>query len=377
MKGPIYQIKQHNLLLPFCMIVLLILSSGVFFHNFFQAPSKIESRGRTIYMSAKQIASQLDVPTNYVIRELNLPLNISRNVSLHTLNISQKNLNSSVARIVFKSSNSVFKLYFFGLFSLCGLVFLISFNKRKAETSYRKYLLISHIVTLSLSVLICGFILGKTSNPMEVSIKTIKSLISMEVTNNIFMFIVFIGISTFGNKLICGWVCPLGALQELLFYSSQRLNIKRFQLSFRITNAIRISMFLIFIFILVFSQSTFTIYHYINPFDLFDFYFKPITVLVSIGIVIFLSLFFYRPFCRLFCPFGLISWFFEKVSFFRIRVNSKICKQCKFCFEICPTEALQNKVMKENHVPDCFSCGRCLNACPLTAIKYDKEKETV
>ena len=374
MKENIYQIWQRKWFLPFCMPILLILSSSVFFYNFFQISSKTENVRYTTYMSVKQIAPQINVSANYLIRELKLPLNTKRNIPLHTLGVSQKNLASAISSSIFKSNNNGVKIYFFGLFALCGAVFLSFFNKKKTKTSYKNHLLFFHIFVLSLSVLICGFILGKAFNPMETSVRAIKSLLSIKLTTSILLFIFFIGISILGNKLICGWACPLGALQELLFYISQWLNIKRFRIPFRTTNTIRISLFFVFLFVLAFSQPNFAIYHYINPFNLFDFHFKPTTVFIAIVFILFSSFFFYRPFCRLLCPFGLISWIFERISFFKIRINTQACKQCKSCLKACPTGALQSKVMKEKWVPDCFSCGRCLNICSFAAIRYRKKK---
>jgi len=374
MKGYVSQIWKREWFLPLCVTILLILSSGVFFYNFFHTSSKAENRDYTTSMSVKKITSQLNVPTKHLIIELNLPPNTNRNAPLYALGVSQKELASAVTHIVFKSNNSGVKIYFFGLFALCGAVFLRFFNKKKAKQSYKIYLLASHIFILTLSVLICGFILGKTSNPMETSVRLIKALFSMELSTSILLFIFFIGLSILGNKLICGWACPLGALQELLYYVSRWLNIRRLHLSFRRINTIRISLFCIFLFILALSRTNFSIYHYINPFDLFDFYFRPITVLITIVGVLTLSLFFYRPFCRLFCPFGLISWFFERISLFKVRIDKQACKQCKSCLEVCPTGALQSKVMKEKWGPDCFSCGRCLNVCSFAAIRYERKK---
>ena len=113
------------------------------------------------------------------------------------------------------------------------------------------------------------------------------------------------------------------------------------------------------------------LYHYINPFNLFVPYFKPILILVAIVIFLISSVFIYRPFCRLICPFGLLSWLFETISIFRIRIDNNKCVKCKLCDKVCPTGAAGDKVDQKKIVADCFSCGRCLEKCSKQAIKYD------
>lgn len=78
----------------------------------------------------------------------------------------------------------------------------------------------------------------------------------------------------------------------------------------------------------------------------------------------------YRPFCQLTCPFGFVSWFAERVSLTRVRVDHAKCTQCGACVRACPTTATQGLVDGKVFSADCFSCGRCLNVCPEDAIGY-------
>ncbi len=69
--------------------------------------------------------------------------------------------------------------------------------------------------------------------------------------------------SIIGNKLFCGWACPIGAIQELFNQIPLPKKLKII-LSFRVTNPIRITIFLVFL-TLVFASGT-GIYGYFNPF---------------------------------------------------------------------------------------------------------------
>ena len=72
---------------------------------------------------------------------------------------------------------------------------------------------------LLVSVIVCGFMLGKSPNPMEGAVKIFKVMVGLQpsIPAVVFAFLFFIGLAIVGNKLICGWACPMGALQELIY----------------------------------------------------------------------------------------------------------------------------------------------------------------
>ena len=115
----------------------------------------------------------------------------------------------------------------------------------------------------------------------------------------------------------------------------------------------------------------------IDPFKIF----KPdVIVLLGglfIGAILILSLFVYRPWCHLFCPFGLVGWLFEKLSFFRIRVDYDKCIDCGACEKACPSTVMSAILRKNKKViPDCFSCGNCIEVCPSDAVHLSSKKPT-
>jgi len=168
-----------------------------------------------------------------------------------------------------------------------------------------------------------------------------------------------------GNKVFCGWICPLGCLQEAVFLLSKGLS--KIKCSFFTTNAIRSSLFGLFI-ILVFSRDM-NIYDFFNPFEIFHWYFTTPLMLIII-LVLAACLVFYRPFCQFICPAGLITWFFERVSLFAVRKNETRCTNCKQCIKASPCKAIEGIVDNRNVVPDCFACGACIKACPEDALSF-------
>ena len=69
------------------------------------------------------------------------------------------------------------------------------------------------------TVIVAGFMLGKSPNPMEGIVKVVKSMVGLypDPHMKIFVLLFFLVLAFVGNKLICGWACPFGALQELIY----------------------------------------------------------------------------------------------------------------------------------------------------------------
>ena len=168
------------------------------------------------------------------------------------------------------------------------------------------------------------------------------------------------------NKVFCGWVCPLGCLQEVIFTLSAP--VKKINVPFLITNSIRIS--LLAVFLIVLFSFRINIYNYFNPFELFHWHPDGYILMVT-AIVILLSLFLFRPFCQFFCPAGIITWIFEPVSLFKIRSTSdKKCTHCLKCINESPCNAINSIIESKKVIPDCFACGKCIESCPENALFF-------
>jgi len=170
-------------------------------------------------------------------------------------------------------------------------------------------------------------------------------------------------LSVVGNKLFCGWVCPVGAIQEL----ANRIKLPKVTLPFRITNWIRVGLFVGFL-VVAFRAGIETYAHF-NPFEALHWGFAVYGTAVLL-VVIAAGVFLFRPFCYLICPMGLFTWVFEQVSLVRVRVNKSECTDCDKCVDdsYCPTvrAILDSKKLR----PDCHACGRCIELCPEEALRF-------
>ncbi|MBT6341024.1 MAG: 4Fe-4S binding protein [Desulfobacula sp.] len=95
---------------------------------------------------------------------------------------------------------------------------------------------------------------------------------------------------------------------------------------------------------------------------------------VFLAVILISSLFVYRPWCSMFCPFGLVGWFFEKISIFKIKVNYETCIACESCAKSCPSTAMESILKREKTIVDCYSSATCLDACPTGSISFGTGK---
>ena len=80
------------------------------------------------------------------------------------------------------------------------------------------------------------------------------------------------------------------------------------------------------------------------------------TALFALGLVVVLSLFFERPWCRWLCPFGALLGIFQLLSPWKIRRNAEECTGCGICTNRCPMRIS----LHEKHAVRDTRCNRCL-----------------
>lgn len=100
---------------------------------------------------------------------------------------------------------------------------------------------------------------------------------------------------------------------------------------------------------------------------------------VILTVLILLSVVFYRPFCKYLCPLGAFYGFFNSVSLYRFSVDENKCTSCGACKNKC---GMDIPVWKKPNSMDCIRCGDCIKICPEEAIsivrlakKSSEEKE--
>ncbi len=182
-----------------------------------------------------------------------------------------------------------------------------------------------------------------------------------------------------GPKLFCGWVCPVGAVQELIAMLADKLRIRRRKWNFRVTQGVRVGLFLLFVFVsgTAILHTTvqneqivaLSLYDYINAFHGFEIALQPtlldnvfhfLPFILTLGF----AFLFYRPFCYLVCPIGLLTNLVENFALFRVVLRKPPCNDCGVCTTKSPCPTVPEILKNAAYRPDCFSCTVCVNSCP-------------
>lgn len=197
-------------------------------------------------------------------------------------------------------------------------------------------------------------------------------------------FLMIVG-ATLG-RFVCGWLCPFGLVQDLLYQIPFVKKIKKVPFD----RQLRYLKYVIFAVFVVGMPLLLTGYAgYGNPWFcklicpsgtllggiplvaknpglqktiglLFGW---KVTVLV---LVVVLSMMIYRPFCKYLCPLGAVYGVFNKFSLYRYEIDKEKCTKCGLCAKKCD---MGIKVYEQPNSAECIRCGKCIGSCPKSAIK--------
>lgn len=186
----------------------------------------------------------------------------------------------------------------------------------------------------------------------------------------LFGIVLFLAVA-FG-AVFCGWICPLGTLQEWVSNLGKKIMGKRYNklVPKKLDSALRYLRYVLLIMIVYkTTQLGFLVFQDIDPYyALFNFYAGDVTTaaFLVLGITILLSLFIERPWCKYACPLGALLGITNLFSVFKIRRNKNTCIDCKSCDRTCPMNIeVSKKESILNH--QCIRCMKCTSedACPI------------
>ena len=187
------------------------------------------------------------------------------------------------------------------------------------------------------------------------------------------------------GRLVCGWLCPFGLVQDLLHKIPFVKKLRRLP-GERWLKYLKYVILLGFVIILpltvldIVGQGQPWFCKYICPSGtlfagipliaanpplraalgwLFTWKAAILIVLVLLSIVL------WRPFCRYLCPLGAIYGLFNPVAVYRFRIDTDKCTACGACQKACK---LDIAVYRTPNSPECVRCGDCRRSCPHGAI---------
>ena len=191
------------------------------------------------------------------------------------------------------------------------------------------------------------------------------------------------------GRMVCGWLCPMGLIQELL----HRIPTPKIRKS-RVTAVLSLLKYVILAVFVLVLPLWYGLRHnlplpafckYICPAGTLEgalmlmlhpdnadlrsltggiFYWK-LAVLIAMVIS---CVFIFRAFCRFICPLGAIYSLFSKIALLGVRVDMNKCNNCGACVKTCQMD------IKRVGDRECIQCGECIDVCPEKAITFKAGK---
>ena len=206
--------------------------------------------------------------------------------------------------------------------------------------------------------------------------------ISLYVAGLLFVF------GTVFGRFVCGFLCPFGLVQDLLYKIPFVKKIRRLP-GEKFLRYFRFFFLAVFVILLPAFVADFTglgepwFCKWICPVGTLEggiplvllnsamrgaagFIFR--WKLAILAVTLFSSILIYRPFCRYACPLGAIYGVFNKVSFYRYKIDESKCTKCGACQKVCKFDI---PVWQKPNSADCIRCGDCKAVCPHRAITID------
>jgi NosR/NirI family nitrous oxide reductase transcriptional regulator len=200
----------------------------------------------------------------------------------------------------------------------------------------------------------------------------------------IFMLWVFAAASIllWGRGVFCGWLCPFGALQELINEAARKLRIPQYELPFAVHErlwAIKYIILLLLFGLSLESMSTAELFAEVEPFKTaitlrFDrqWWF----VLYAVALLV-INLFTRKVYCRYICPLGAALAIPSKFRLFDWLKRRKDCgTPCQLCAKECEIQAIHpDGRINANECHYCLDCQMTYhndNKCPPLINKRKK-----
>ncbi len=187
------------------------------------------------------------------------------------------------------------------------------------------------------------------------------------------------------GRLICGFLCPFGFVQDLL----HKIPSPKPRLPHRLDKTLRYGKYVTLAMVLflpviltdAFGLGTPFFCKYICPAGILEggiplaigneavrgalgflFSWKMAILILIIAASVLIS----RPFCKYLCPLGAIYGLMNRFSLYQMYVNKNACVHCGRCKQACPMGV---DITKNSCDSECIRCGECKEACPVSAIE--------
>lgn len=181
------------------------------------------------------------------------------------------------------------------------------------------------------------------------------------------------------GRTVCGWLCPFGLIQELL-YKIPGPKIRKS----RVTRVLSFGKYLMLALVVLFLSAELALpafCKYVCPAGTLEgallnlttrrgaeiaallgsAFARKLAVLIA---VLLAAVFLYRGFCRFLCPLGAVYALLGRLSPVGVKTDGSRCTDCGACVTACPAD------IRRVGDAECVQCGACVDRCPEKAISF-------
>ena len=200
-------------------------------------------------------------------------------------------------------------------------------------------------------------------------------------TSSLVLTTVVLVLAVVGRGFFCGWLCPFGTLQEMVYAAGRtstdrvpplrrlrrRLSVRASSERWRrIDRTLRWGRWLVLTWAIVGAAVTGAmVFREADPWIAlltvaeFEFSLAFVVLIVTLVLAIFIE----RPFCRYACPLGAVQSLAGMLSPIAVQRDASACLGCDLCNQACP---MAIPVNTRTRVTDtsCNGCLECVGACP-------------
>ncbi len=231
----------------------------------------------------------------------------------------------------------------------------------------RKWLLVISFVLLPVTLMIIS--------PIVIMMGAAQGI----ATGSMLLFITTFFLSFFVARLWCGWLCPMGAWQEICS------PIFKHTVQDGWRNSVKYGVTVLWLAVLAYLFVSAGGIRSVDPFFGMENGFSITSVASLMVVVVIFAIMFIiawfmgrRGFCHVFCPVAGLMVLGRKIRnlagwpALQLGSDASRCIDCKKCSKECPMGLDVNGMVRKGDMenPDCIMCASCADTCPQGAITY-------
>ena len=236
-----------------------------------------------------------------------------------------------------------------------------------SRQNIRKWLLVISFVLLPVTLMIIS--------PIVIMMGAAQGI----ATGSMLLFIANFFLSLVVARLWCGWLCPMGAWQEICS------PVFKHTVQDGWRNSVKYGITVLWLAVLAFLFFSAGGIRSVDPFfgmenGLSITSIASLMVVVVIFTIMFIVAYLMgrRGFCHVFCPVAGLMVLGRKIRniagwpALQLGADASCCIDCKKCSKECPMGLDVNGMVRKGEMenPDCIMCASCADTCPQGAITY-------